>query len=175
MKCPVCHVPIIEDADSCMMCGFKELHKEFISTAEADLWKEQVVAPYRKRWHTNILARRWLHYISTHSICETGYNIGLSVFWDEMTILGYTETLPLTERDKIFANAEDWHDINAFKQIIGEITDVNLLVFTIYYKWRTCRHEILAPNYRDFFLAGFERLALLTECNAFKPDTRGWD
>lgn len=172
MKCPVCQVPIIKDADSCMMCGFKELHKEFISTAEADLWKEQVVAPYKKRWYTNILAKRWLHYISNH---QDKYDVSISIFWDEMTVLGYTENLSEAERNSLFANVDDWHDIQAFKRIISEITDIHLMVFTIYYKWRTCRHEILAPKYREFFLAGFEHLAQITECNSFKEDTRGWD
>ena len=175
MKCPVCNVPIIQDADSCMMCGFTDFRKEFISTAEAELWKTQVVASYKKRWYTNILAKRWLHYINTHTFSEHGHNVKLAIFWDEMTVLGYIDNPPCDERAALFENVRDWHDINAFKRIIGEITDIHLMVFTIYYKWRTCRHEILAPEFREFFLAGFERLAQLTECNSFKEDTRGWD
>ena len=126
------------------------------------------------KWYTNILAKRWLHYISTHTKCESGYGKSLSIFWDEMTVLGYTKQLPEHEKERLFYKPQYWHDLVEFKKILEGITDIDLMVFIIYYKWRTCRQEILSPKYRDFFLCGFERLAQITECNTFKEDTRGW-
>lgn len=54
MKCPVCKTEC-NGYDNCPNCGFNQLNMTFINSDEANLWKEQVIMPYRKHFFSSCL------------------------------------------------------------------------------------------------------------------------
>ena len=50
-KCPVCKSDIKSIDKSCSVCGFADLHREFITQEDGDLWIKSVVEPYRTKWN----------------------------------------------------------------------------------------------------------------------------
>lgn len=50
-KCPVCKNDIKENDKACSVCGFADLHKEFITIEDGELWNREVVEPYKKKWN----------------------------------------------------------------------------------------------------------------------------
>ncbi len=50
-KCPVCKNDIKANDKACPVCGFTDLHKEFITQEDGELWLKNVVDPYRKKWN----------------------------------------------------------------------------------------------------------------------------
>lgn len=53
MKCPVCKTEINDMEIICPICGFFELHTEFVNVSDATKWYEELVLPYRARWLNN--------------------------------------------------------------------------------------------------------------------------
>lgn len=49
-KCPVCKSDQTADATSCSVCGFTELHVEFVNVEEARAWERTVLRPCRALW-----------------------------------------------------------------------------------------------------------------------------
>lgn len=49
-KCPVCKTEYNADATSCSVCGFTELHVEFVNVEEARAWERTVLRPCRALW-----------------------------------------------------------------------------------------------------------------------------
>lgn len=49
-KCPVCKNNIKENDKFCSVCGFTDLHREFITKEDGELWLKNVVLPYRKKY-----------------------------------------------------------------------------------------------------------------------------
>lgn len=49
-KCPICKNNIKTNDIVCSVCGFSELHKEFITEEDGALWVENIVKPYRKQY-----------------------------------------------------------------------------------------------------------------------------
>ena len=49
-KCPVCKSDHTADATSCSVCGFTELHVEFVNVEEARAWERTVLRPCRALW-----------------------------------------------------------------------------------------------------------------------------
>lgn len=49
-KCPVCKSEHTSDATSCSVCGFTELHVEFVNVEEARAWERTVLRPCRALW-----------------------------------------------------------------------------------------------------------------------------
>lgn len=52
MLCPVCKNECGNDA-VCAKCGFDQLQVEFLSREEATHWMNNVVVPYREKWHAS--------------------------------------------------------------------------------------------------------------------------
>jgi len=51
--CPVCKNAINEKTTKCNVCGFDDLHREFITKEDGELWNKEVVEPYRKQWENS--------------------------------------------------------------------------------------------------------------------------
>lgn len=49
-KCPVCKTNIKTNDKACSVCGFADLHREFITIEDGELWNNEVVLPYRKKY-----------------------------------------------------------------------------------------------------------------------------
>lgn len=81
----------------------------------------------------------------------------------DIGLFSIDEELPHEERDRLFRNVDDWHDVSRFAEIINSITDYKLVAYIILYKMRTVRNKIWSCDYREFFIVGFERLVGLTE------------
>lgn len=82
---------------------------------------------------------------------------------DEIGLFPVGEELPYKERERLFCNTGDWHDVSRFAEIINSITDYKLVAYIILWKMRTVRNKIWSQDYREFFIVGFERLIGLTE------------
>lgn len=50
-KCWVCNSEININDTKCPVCGFADLHKDFISKEDAENWMKTVVEPYRNEWY----------------------------------------------------------------------------------------------------------------------------
>ena len=49
-KCPVCKNNIKSNDTVCSVCGFTDLHREFITKEDGELWVKQIVEPYKKKY-----------------------------------------------------------------------------------------------------------------------------
>lgn len=49
-KCPVCKNNIKAGDKACSVCGFADLHREFITQEDGELWIKSVVEPYKEKW-----------------------------------------------------------------------------------------------------------------------------
>ena len=49
-KCPVCKNTIKTNDTVCSVCGFTDLHREFITKEDGELWVKQIVEPYKKKY-----------------------------------------------------------------------------------------------------------------------------
>ncbi len=52
-KCPVCKSNIKSSDVKCPTCGFADLHKEFITKEDGELWVKNVVEPYKKQYEAS--------------------------------------------------------------------------------------------------------------------------
>ena len=52
-KCPVCKNNIKATDKACSVCGFADLHREFITKEDGELWIKQVVEPFRKQYENS--------------------------------------------------------------------------------------------------------------------------
>ena len=52
-KCPVCKNNIKTTDKACSVCGFTDLHREFITKEDGELWIKQVVEPFRKQYENS--------------------------------------------------------------------------------------------------------------------------
>ena len=52
-KCPVCKNDIKATDKACSVCGFSDLHREFITKEDGELWIKQVVEPFRKQYENS--------------------------------------------------------------------------------------------------------------------------
>ena len=48
--CPVCKNTINENDTKCSICNFTDLHKEFITKEDAEVWFNTIILPYRNKW-----------------------------------------------------------------------------------------------------------------------------
>ena len=73
------------------------------------------------------------------------------------------EKLPEREMGELFSNGDDWHSVIRFSEILNTTTDYKTVAFVVLYKMKTVGYKINSPEFRDFFIIGFERLICLTE------------
>ena len=52
-KCPVCKNNIKVNDKACSVCGFADLHREFITKEDGELWIKNVVEPYKKQYEAS--------------------------------------------------------------------------------------------------------------------------
>lgn len=52
-KCPVCRNDIKTTDNACSICGFTDLHREFITKEDGELWIKNVVEPYKKQYEAS--------------------------------------------------------------------------------------------------------------------------
>ncbi len=53
-KCVVCKTEINPSDAKCPVCGFADLHKDFISKEDAENWMKTVVEPYREKYNESL-------------------------------------------------------------------------------------------------------------------------
>ena len=53
-KCPVCKNNIKINDRACSVCGFTDLHREFITKEDGELWIKNVVEPYKKKYEESL-------------------------------------------------------------------------------------------------------------------------
>lgn len=53
-KCPVCKNNIKINDRACSVCGFTDLHREFINKEDGELWIKNVVEPYKKKYEESL-------------------------------------------------------------------------------------------------------------------------
>ena len=69
-KCPVCKSDIKANDIKCATCGFADLHREFITKEDGDLWLKNVVEPYKKNYEEIKISNQ--HILQLHN--SVSYN-----------------------------------------------------------------------------------------------------
>ena len=72
-KCMVCKAEINIGDTKCPVCGFADLHKDFISKEDAENWMKAVVEPYREKYNEGLKKSQKPKYDSA-GFDEEGYN-----------------------------------------------------------------------------------------------------
>lgn len=82
MRCPVCKNDNISADEVCPTCSFSKIGMNFINRSDAEVWMQEVVIPYRKKWVRDIegshtIEMSQLVYSPTDYFCKTesGYLI----------------------------------------------------------------------------------------------------
>jgi len=114
-------------------------------------------------------AVRWFEKYRSPSTSEHEVEEG---FADECFALGFEMDCGKAF-EAAFPDTNAFNDYEALDKIIEKVQDVNLLGSAIFSQWRYVTHwaeaDLLAPQYRKWFIIAFPRLAVLTAENGISP------
>lgn len=105
---------------------------------------------------------RWFEKYRSPNTTEAEVEEG---FADECFTLGFEMDCGKSF-ESAFPDTNALNDYTALNRIIDQVQDVHLLGSVIFSKWRHVTHwtetDLLAPQYRNWFITAFSRLNVLT-------------